>query len=305
MQVFYTDKNTTTFVSYLFCNVYYLKGPFFCVHKLRCSVKNTANLLENPKLRCKKHRNCTLVFPRPRSPCTNAECLRASRRLRIWKKNYIEEAKAVQDLREEIAQRRQTIAQQQTVQNLLQEVALLREQVAKQKKEREGTGRRVKGLAEALAKQQKVNDALEEVLVRVSQGVDPADEDMVDRNRTDGFFVLENGKEEEEWHKLLLDFQPGDLMKSDTAGRAKRTFDEVSHIIDLDPEYVPSDDDEEDTAAPPSEFFEPPIVIEAFRGLSNREPRPYWSRMVKFENAKELSMKNNGARLIGEAIINN
>lgn len=211
----------------------------------------------------------------------------------------------MQDLREEIAQRRQTIAQQQTVQNLLQEVALLREQVAKQKKEREGTGRRVKGLAEALAKQQKVNDALEEVLVRVSQGVDPADEDMVDRNRTDGFFVLENGKEEEEWHKLLLDFQPGDLMKSDTAGRAKRTFDEVSHIIDLDPEYVPSDDDEEDTAAPPSEFFEPPIVIEAFRGLSNRELRPYWSRMVKFENAKELSMQNNGARLIGEAIINN
>jgi hypothetical protein len=46
-------------------------------------------------------------------------------------------------------------------------------------------------------------------------------------------------------------------------------------------------------------------LLAAFPGLSNGELGPYWSRMIKLENVKGLNMKINGARLIGEATINN
>jgi len=181
-------------------------------------------------------------------------------------------------------QLREQLAQQKVVQSFHQEVTLLREQIAKQREEREGTDSRIKELEEALLKQNKIDDALEEVLVRVSQGVDPTDEDMVDRKRMDSFFDYENGQEDE-WRKLLLDFQPGNLTTSDTARRtnfsltgvleknattvhpdivtedSSPTFGKSSHIVDFDPEYVPSNNDEEHTAAPTSELSEPPIVI--------------------------------------------
>lgn len=46
-------------------------------------------------------------------------------------------------------------------------------------------------------------------------------------------------------------------------------------------------------------------LVAAFPGLSNGELGPYWSRMIKLEKVKGLNMKINGARLIGEATINN
>jgi hypothetical protein len=130
-----------------------------------------------------------------------AQTLNASRSLvgcAYGSKKYVEEAGIVQDLREEIAQMREAIAQQQSMQNLHKEVRLLREQIAKQKEEREGTDLCVKGLEEALVKQTKANDALEEFWDRVSQGMDAIDEDVIDRNRADSFFDHANSRDEEE-----------------------------------------------------------------------------------------------------------
>lgn len=169
-------------------------------------------------------------FSRPRSPCTNAERLQAARRLRIWRKKYVEEAKTVQDLREEIAQMREAIAQQQTVRTLHMEVTQLRELAAKQTADQERTDTRVKELEEALVKEKKINDALEEVLVRVSQeGVDPTDGESIDKNRMNSIFGLDRHGPashndevmggDEDWHQLLLDFQPGEFARSDTAER--------------------------------------------------------------------------------------